>query len=275
MIEISLSEERAFILPIFEQFEPYVNECFLIGAASRDVLFAEYRGIAPPAATADIDFALGVSSWEAFDDVKQHLINSHGYKQHAFSHRLITETGRAVDLVPYGDIEAADGTITLPEESLKELTVLGFDAVSHATLDAVINGSCRVRIASPASMILLKLIAWSDRPRHREKDILDVMYILKHFGSFLEKNAWIDFPDIMDEDPFDWMVASARMIGREVAILARTDERCVRRLQSVFEALSVDRYTSPASRLGVHVFLESDAAFRAFLSCKEEFGASL
>lgn len=261
--------------PVMEAFEPFADDCFLIGAAARDLLFAEYRGIDPPIATADVDFAIGVQSWEVFDAVKRQLIEQHGYRTHAYSHRLTTPRGGTVDLVPFGGVENDDGTITLQEESEKQLTVLGFDAVSNSALETVVNHSVRVRIASPASIVLLKLIAWGDQPYEREKDILDVMYILKHFGDFLEIEAWEDYPDVMEGDPFDWSTASARMVGREVAVLAKADKRCVHRMNATMAALAEDRYTSPAAREGALVFTDPDKAFEVFQRFVQEFEASL
>lgn len=66
------------------------TEYFLIGATARDVLLKHVFDIPTGRATRDMDFALALGRWEAFERIRQALIASGRFTQPpgAGSHRL-------------------------------------------------------------------------------------------------------------------------------------------------------------------------------------------
>ena len=61
---------------------------FVIGATARDILMEHVYGIETTRATEDIDFAVAVSSWDAFDQLKAHLVATGRFMASALAHRL-------------------------------------------------------------------------------------------------------------------------------------------------------------------------------------------
>jgi predicted nucleotidyltransferase len=67
---------------------------FVIGATARDILIEHVHGLETTRATRDIDFAVAVSSWEAFDRLKEQLIETGEFQSGGQSHRLTFGEGK-------------------------------------------------------------------------------------------------------------------------------------------------------------------------------------
>ncbi|MCX2525196.1 hypothetical protein [Larsenimonas rhizosphaerae] len=85
-------------------------EFVLIGAKARDLILHHVYGAPVQRATFDVDIALQVSDWPAFQAVRDALI-AQGYSATATEHRLVHEPGGYIDIIPFGEIANEEGHI--------------------------------------------------------------------------------------------------------------------------------------------------------------------
>lgn len=87
----------------------------VVGASARDMVL--HYGYAAPIqrATADIDFAIQVSSWAAFDGLKR-LLLAEGFSETDTQHQVKSPENIQVDLVPFGRVEDKKSNIAWPPD---------------------------------------------------------------------------------------------------------------------------------------------------------------
>jgi predicted nucleotidyltransferase len=200
---------------------PYV----VIGATARDIVLHYGYGAGVERATQDVDFAIEVATWAAFDALKQKLVET-GFELTREQHRLTSPSGAVVDIVPFGEVEGEQGSIAWPPKGDVVMSVLGFqEACDHATKVRIDDiPELVVPIATPEGMVLLKLIAWTDRARDkRGKDALDLAYILSSYESIPKVRDVLyssDDSTIMERYGWDITLAAAYLLGREADSIA-------------------------------------------------------
>ena len=97
---------------------PLGVEFFLMGAAARDLILRYAHGIEASRATEDVDFAVMVRDWQAYDALRTALIASGEFSARPgpATHRLRHTSGLPLDIVPFGGVEQADRTFGWPPE---------------------------------------------------------------------------------------------------------------------------------------------------------------
>ena len=86
-------------------------EPMLVGAAARDLLLVHVHGQRVRRATKDVDFAVALASWEAFEQLKTRLVLEHGFADEPSQVQRLVFTppgegaGTTIDLVPQGLLE--------------------------------------------------------------------------------------------------------------------------------------------------------------------------
>ena len=83
-----------------------------------------------------------------------------------------------IDLLPFGEIEE-NFTINFDKRHT-DLHMLGFKEVLQNPESVQIEDKS-LKIPSLAGMVILKLIAWSDRPEERDNDLYDILRIIEHY----------------------------------------------------------------------------------------------
>ena len=163
-----------------ETFKKLNIDYYLIGAIARDIWYT--RGNKNFRTTKDIDFAAMVGSLEEYQSVKDYLKDHKGFQDSkGNSFVMTTSSGFQVDILPFGEIEI-DDTIQLKGTGLTSIKVNGFMEVFNGGTEEVTMASGQVfQVATLASIILLKLIAFDDRPEYRLKDARDIANILLHY----------------------------------------------------------------------------------------------
>lgn len=200
-----------------------VDECclklgidfYILGALARDVWFKEH-GIAA-SGTKDVDFAVLLSETEQFYQLKGNLIEEHQYGQSKDNqYVLIAPNGFQIDILPFGAIEVEDGVI-VEGEGLKKIKVNGFKEVYLTSVKQVyVLEDKQFKVATLPGIFLLKLIAFDDRPEHRQNDPIDCINIIKNYFNIESNLIWDKHNDLFgDGGPLE-MVAS-RVIGREIS----------------------------------------------------------
>ncbi|HET8854551.1 MAG TPA: hypothetical protein VFM60_01395, partial [Salinimicrobium sp.] len=87
----------------------------------------------------------------------------------------------AIDLLPFGEIE--EKFITQFNRRYTDLHVLGFSEVLQKSEIVEIEEKS-IKIPSLPGKVILKLIAWSDRPEDRGNDLYDILRIIEHYFDF-------------------------------------------------------------------------------------------
>ena len=177
-----------------------------------------------------MDFGLEVPSWEHYQKMRDALIESgftaHPKKTHQLSTTDSDGLSWEIDLIPFGGVSDAHGQITWPPEHAFQMSVLGFDEAYKHAWDVLLNKepALRVKVASPAGILLLKLIAWTERGReYQGKDAIDIYYVIKHYGKIPDVFEALYEREYMDLQNYDDMKASAMMLADEVAAIALDD----------------------------------------------------
>jgi predicted nucleotidyltransferase len=117
-----------------------------------------------------------------------------------------------IDLLPFGDIERnkQQGFNIL----YTDLHVFGFKEVMEDSSEYVIEDRS-VKVPPLPGMVLLKLIAWSDRPEKRHDDLFDILYVIDHYHDLEFEKIITDHHELIPEEgEFDERVFSARVLGR-------------------------------------------------------------
>lgn len=222
-----LDPATAEVLELVEQIAsglelPYV----VIGATARDLVLHHHCGAKIQRATQDVDFAIQVQDWAAFDALRQALL-ARGYKDTRKAHRLISPSNGVVDIVPFGEVQQDGSKIAWPPTGEIEMTVLGLaEALETAVRVRLTEDTgLEIPVATPVGLIVLKLIAWTERPAElRVKDARDITYVLESYERLptVLDECYGD-EELMEAHGWDITLAAAEMLGRHVGPVLLTD----------------------------------------------------
>jgi predicted nucleotidyltransferase len=191
------------------------------------------QGIKPSRGTKDIDFAIMISSLKEYEKIGNKL-EKRGFKKVAAPWTFYSETFKvAIDLLPFGEIE--ENYAVNFNERYTDLHVLGFREVMQEAVQVNIEDKI-ANIPPLPGMVILKLIAWSDRPEERENDLSDILKIIQHFYDLLWDEIVEVHYDTLDKDPFDQLIIAAEVLGRKSKIYLQKSEVISKRILQVLES---------------------------------------
>ncbi len=191
------------------------------------------KGIKPGRGTKDIDFAVMVSTIKEYDGVVDALVAKGFHKAKAPWTLFHQEFNVAIDVLPFGEIEEKD-TISF-NERYSDLHVLGFSEVLEEAANLEIEESF-LKVPPIPGMVILKLVAWSDRPEERDNDLSDIIRIIQHFFDFEWDSIVDDHFDLLDQEPFDRLKIASRVLGRKAKQFIDKSPRLKSRIFATLEA---------------------------------------
>jgi len=201
-------------------------EILVVGATARDMVMVHGFELAARRATRDIDLGVQARHWRDFETLRDGLIGSGNFSLTKAPQRLQYQDGTPLDIVPFGEIAGDDRSIRWPPDDNPVMTVLGFEeALADAFLVVLAHDPpLIVPVISPRGLVMLKLLAWRDRPNAR-KDAQDIGWTLReHINTSDFQNRLSNrHPDLLDEADFTLELAGARVLGREIGALASPD----------------------------------------------------
>lgn len=221
---------------LFKAIDALCNEknipYYLIGANAISLEMLK-KGIKPIRATRDIDFAIMVSTMDEYEGFSA-AIQEKGFEKldaaWRFHHKKFDIL---IDLLPFGEIEES-GTIGFNDRTT-DLHVLGLKEVLEDTSEINI-GEIKVRIPLLPGIIVLKLVAWSDRPEVRHNDLYDILRIIELYNDLeFEKNMEQHFDAIPENEEFDNIKFSSRILGRKVRVYLDKSAKLNERIRSVLD----------------------------------------
>ena len=166
--------------------------------------------------TADVDLALAVGAHELGD-----LLEGLGWKRdQRMPQRWYGVAGSRVDALPASAELVRAGSVRLADEDF-EMSLIGFDlALDHAENVLVPGFQQTVQVASLASLVVLKMVAWLDRSHERKKDLGDLATIFEQALSAEDERRW-NSEHPLGSSQLQHDQQSPFFVGRNVAEIAR------------------------------------------------------
>ena len=215
-----ISETSVSILREIEEVSTRLEiPFFVVGAFARDIILEHQFDINTRRATLDIDIGVFISGWDQFNTLKSELIRSTRFSPSEQKQRLLYDNNLPVDIIPFGAIENEDGSITWPPNYEIRMDTAGFRECFQHALSVKLSSypELIVKVVSLAGLALLKLISWDDNAERRNKDAPDLLLIMRHYLNAGNLNRLFDEGiDIVEEDSYDYDLASARFLGRDI-----------------------------------------------------------
>jgi predicted nucleotidyltransferase len=235
--EIREGELKDVFSAIEQAFKAIGIDFYIIGAIARDVWYA--KGNKSFRRTKDVDFAVMVGSQEEYLALRKYLKEHYNFqdtKQNAFV--MFAPGNILVDILPFGEIEINDA-IDFKGQGLTSIKVNGFSEVyqSGTTTIELLTGH-NFKIATLPSIVLLKLIAFDDRPEHRTKDARDIANIIDHFFDLQADLIYETHVDLFEDenDQRTLQDISAIVIGREIKQICAGNNSLLERVQNILKA---------------------------------------
>ncbi|PAU93702.1 hypothetical protein CK503_11160 [Aliifodinibius salipaludis] len=204
-------------------FQKFDVDFYVIGALAKDMWLSKEK--VQTRATRDVDLAIFISESRDYEEIKSTLIKEHDFKEvstNAFA--LLTPYGYPVDLLPFGSVEI-DEAVEVEGGGLTKVHVNGFKEIYQQGLAPILTDEgLTFKVASLASIILLKLIAFDDRPEKRTQDIKDVGIIIHHYFHIESRLIYDKHNDLFTQGDFELIDIAAYVIGRELNAIISDNE---------------------------------------------------
>lgn len=215
-----------------EVFRELGIDFYMLGATAKEYWYRQGNKLMRQ--TRDIDFAVLVSGREMYKAVRERL------KDHQFAvirendFAMHSPNGLQVDLLPFGEISINDD-LSVASEALTNMSVNGFMEVYEAgTVTAEMETGHSFKAATLPAILLLKLIAYDDRPEQRQKDARDAASIIQHYFD-LQPDHIYEHNDLFDENAqySELPEIAAIVIGREIKKMCQKNPALKTRLASI------------------------------------------
>lgn len=195
----------------------------VVGATARDLILHHVYDARIVRATTDIDFGIQVTDWNAFKELKNELLKN-GFNLTSSEQKFKSPENTMIDIIPFGKIEDNNSSIKWPPKGVIEMNMLGFQEAYEHAIQVVIqeNPLIKIPVVSLNGIVLLKIIAWSDRDVSlRTRDAKDLAYIFENYENAL--NIRNRIYEEIDMEKYDWDIslASAHLLGFDSATIAK------------------------------------------------------
>ena len=197
------------------------REFYVIGATARDIIVQQLLDTASTRRTKDLDIAIAIPDWDAFEQITERLI-ADGFKKSNDMYQRFYYGAYEVDIVPYGVVAKEDDNIYWPPEEVVAMSVKGFDEVLSEAITVSIDDEFKVKIASLHGLFLLKLNAWLDRNAKTSKDAEDMSFILSnYFMANLDREI---HQEVYDWENFDEYIAGGYWLAHDLVTLLNVNQ---------------------------------------------------
>ncbi len=234
------SLQRSELKEVFDAVEDAFSnlgiDYYVIGALARDIWYSKENKLSR--ATRDADFAILVGTERQFEEVKEYLKAKKGFQDSKGNmYVLFSPNGHQVDILPFGAIEI-DEKVKIAGTGLTSISVNGFSEVYNSgTAEVQLDTGHHFKVASLSSIILLKLIAYDDRPEQRAKDGRDIGSIIEHYFDLEAERIYEHHSDLFTETEKDNELQdiAATVIGREIKITIGENSALLQRVKTILE----------------------------------------
>lgn len=210
---------------IFKEFD---IDYYLIGARARD-LWTNHIDLKEKRTTEDVDFCIYINEHAQYKKLIADLISKYGFSRDEKEPYRFYFNG-TIDIIPFGGIEK-DGEVFLGDPPT-ELSVYGTkEVVAHAQS---VEGNFKV-VTLPG-LCILKLIAFYEKPDRRAKDLQDFYFLLENYGEIAGEQLFehTAYDDLVADD-FEFSVASAKMLGRQIKHIIQENTDLLARIKQILK----------------------------------------
>lgn len=223
---------KEVFIQISETCKELEIEFFIVGAIARNIWYVSKdensRG------TKDIDFGVYISDIKQFNDLRTALKEKYSYIEstvNAFC--LITQDQKQIDLLPFGEIEK-NGQVIIEGKGLTKVNLDGFKEVFKVGAKEVQIGNESYLSCSIPGVMILKLIAYDDRPDKRIKDIVDINSICQNYPSLESDFIWGNHFDLYNGE-LEHEEVGVIALGREMRTLVKGNNDLENRLIKIMD----------------------------------------
>jgi len=225
---------KEIFLALERGFTKFGIDFYLVGATARDVWMKGFHDLPPKRATSDIDFGIMIRDSSDFDELKSYLIEEEGFvssKGNEFV--LIWKDKSQVDLIPFGDLER-EGLVTVKGTGFTSINVEGFKEVYERASEEIITEDQQFKVCTLPGIVILKLIAWDDRPEVRRDDIDDIAEIIKNYFHMNDEVIFEQHSDLFTDD-IELDEVASQFLGRELGKIVSGNPRLIVRINGILE----------------------------------------
>ena len=233
--------------------EKFGIDFYLVGAVARNVWMTGINNIAPRRTTGDIDFAVLINDNGVYEALKTYLIITEGFQPYKGNeYVLIWKENLEVDLLPFGAIDDGDTKFTSNGLGLTSISLQGFTEIYNDGLPTLdLEGKHQFKFCTLPGIVLLKLIAWDDRPESRRDDIKDISDILNHFFDMNDNEIFENHHDLFEKEEASLKHIAARVMGREMSKIAKKNELLFSRIVGILDSNTLVSQNSEMAKIMV------------------------
>ena len=157
--------------------------------------------------------------------------------------------------MPFGEIEAKPSNITVEGTGLTSLNMPGFKEIYDSGLpEAELEEKHRFKFCTLPGIVLLKLIAFQERPEIRRDDIKDISKILKHFFDMYADEIYENHNDLFGDKDINLQWIAARVLGRDMGKIAQLNEDLFLRIKKILKKNTIDIHSSDIAKIMAEFF---------------------
>lgn len=222
--EISPEGLHEMFLALQRGFQVFGIDFFLLGAFARDIWTTHLHKIRVTRITNDVDLAILVSNNTEYDNLISYLVEKEDFSTTKNKFCIFFKQRIQVDIIPFGEIEnTEDYDVWKRLNNFHAISTLGLQEAYQNSLVIRTESNLEFKATSLEAIVVLKLIAWSDRPEVRVKDAKDLAFILENYFDIQHNIIFDDHFDLID-DNFDKQICSARVLGRLITPIFAKNE---------------------------------------------------
>ena len=236
--------------------EKFGIDFYLVGAFARNVWMTGINNIAPRRTTGDIDFAVLINDNGVYEALKTYLIITEGFQPYKGNeYVLIWKENLEVDLLPFGAIDDEDAKFNSNGLGSTSISLQGFSEIYNDGLPTLdLEGKHQFKFCTLPGIVLLKLIAWDDRPESRRDDIKDISDILNHFFDMNDNEIFENHHDLFEKEEASLKHIAARVMGREMSKIAKKNELLFSRIVGILDSNTLVSQNSDMAKIMVEYY---------------------
>ena len=205
-----------------------------MGTVEHDIYLVAVTAVKVVRGTKDVYLDILISNEEQFQMIKEELLATGTLEAHPIEAvKLFYKGSVEVDLLPFGAIENEHRETRIQKPRLFVMDVPGFQEVYRDVVTVTIEG-LKVNVCSVEGLIVLKLLAYGDRPQ-RTKDVTDIDHLIAaYFELFSEAIYGNEVMERYDAAFGNYLdLVSARVIGRKIKALLRASPDVLQRIETI------------------------------------------
>jgi predicted nucleotidyltransferase len=183
------------------------------------------------------------ADWSAFQGILERL-QEKGFRPSRTPHRLTFAGEVSLDLLPYG-AGIIEGNRLKWRDTEQVMSAVGFEETFQNAATVEIAPGLSVLVAAIPSLVLLKIAAYTDRPRERARDLLDMLYCFEHYAAEQDRR-FVLAGRLVDGEDLRYEECGAYLLGRDVVSVA-TPESLVRARE--FVGIFDSEYSTPIGQI--------------------------